>query len=69
MIYYSRRAGKCKVGARTSTCCAHVATGIYAAGLLAHNPGAFKSSWREYNYVDAGKSQALNADILAGLFS
>merc|ERR1712025_444475 len=26
--------GKCKAGARTATCCAHVATAIYACGLL-----------------------------------
>ena len=63
--------GKCKSGARTSGCCAHVATAAYVCGVLAHHPGLFKSTWREINYVDAGTGQIEEhtASLFTGLAS
>ena len=63
--------GKCKSGARTSSCCSHVATAAYICGLLSHNPAVYHSTWREINYVDAGagQSEAHTADLFAGLAS
>ena len=61
--------GKCKVGARTCGCCAHVATAAYICGLLAHNHGLFRTTWRNINYLDsgAGRAPAHTTDILTGL--
>ena len=64
-----RMPGKCKTGARTCSCCAHVATGVYICGVLAHNPALFRTKWREINYVDAGRAPAYTTDILTGLAS
>ena len=66
-----RSVGKCKSGARTAGCCAHVATAAYICGVLAHTPGVFKSTWREVNYIDAGANQteAHTADLLSGLLA
>ena len=63
--------GKCKSGARTCGCCAHVATAAYICGVLAHNPGLFRSTWREINFVDAGSGQTEEhtADLFTGLSS
>ena len=61
--------GKCKTGARTSSCCAHVAAAVYICGVLAHNPGLFRTKWRNINYVDAGRPTAYTTDILTGLAS
>ena len=66
---YFRVEGKCKAGARTATCCAHVAATIYASGFLAYNPQAWQTRWREFNFVDAGANPAYNADILNGCFT
>ena len=64
-----RMPGKCRVGARTSSCCAHVATAAYICGIIAHNPGLFRTTWRNINYLDAGagRAPAHTTDILAGL--
>ena len=61
--------GKCKVGARTCSCCAHVATAAYICGVLAHNPALFRTTWRDINYLDAaaGRAPAHTTDILNGL--
>ena len=59
-----RDAGRCVVGARTATCCAHVCAALYAAGLIAHNPAAFISSWRRLHILDTGKFAAYTTDIL-----
>ena len=69
MKHCFRVAGKCKTGARTSSSCAHVATAVYALGLLAHDPAAWRTAWREYNYIDTGRPQAQAQDLLRGLFS
>ena len=63
--------GKCKTGARTCGCCAHVSTAVYICGVLSHNPGLFKTRWRNINYVDADtrRAPAHTTDILAGLAS
>ena len=61
--------GRCKVGARTSSSCAHTAAGVYICGLLAHNPALFKSTWRELNYIDAARDQLYTTDVLSGLCS
>ena len=61
--------GKCKTGARTCSCCSHVATAVYVCGVLSHNPALFKTRWRDINYVDAGRTPAHTTDILAGLAS
>jgi hypothetical protein len=64
-----RMPGKCKVGARTCSCCAHVATAVYICGVLAHNHGLFRTKWRNINYLDAGagRAPAHTTDILTGL--
>ena len=67
-LFY-RVPGRCKAGARTATCCAHVATTLYACGLLAHTPWVWESRWREYNIVDSGDNAAYTADILNNCLS
>ena len=63
-----RTPGKCKTGARTCSCCAHVATAAYICGVLAHSPALFRTRWRNINYLDAGSAfPAHTTDILAGL--
>ena len=68
-----RTLAKCKVGARLVGTCAHVATALYLCGLLAHNPAAFKSTWRELNYIDSGTGRsrppAYSLDMLIGHIS
>ena len=61
--------GKCKTGARTCSCCAHVSTAVYICGVLAHNHGLFRTKWRNINYLDAGagRAPAHTTDILTGL--
>ena len=44
----------CVPGARTVSCCAHVATAIGAAGIEAYTPGIFRNSFRQINYLDPG---------------
>ena len=61
--------GKCKSGARTSSCCAHVMAALYAAGFLAHNPGAWNSAWAEYNLLDTANPAGYTTDILTGLYT
>ena len=61
--------GKCKTGARTSSCCAHVCATIYACGILAHNPQAWHSTWHEYNVLDTRQPNGYTTDMLAGLYS
>ena len=61
--------GKCKVGARTASPCAHVAAGVYICGVLGHNPGLFKTTWRQINYVDAAQDLSHTNDVLSGLVS
>ena len=66
-----RMQGKCKSGARTCSCCSHIATASYICGVLAHNPGIFTTRWREINYIDAGSVQdpVHSFDLFAGLAS
>ena len=66
-----RLQSKCKSGARTVSCCAHVATAAYILGVLAHDPQQYKSTWRDINYIDAGpiQTEAHSADLLFGLVS
>ena len=63
--------GKCKTGARTCSCCAHVGTAVYICGVIGHSPALFKSKWRNINYIDAstGRAAAHTTDLLAGLAS
>ena len=64
-----RTPGNCIVGARTSTCCAHVAAALYVAGILAHNPAGFVSSWRKLHLLDTGMFPAYTTDILRNTIS
>ena len=66
---YSRVPGKCKVGARTSTCCAHVMATLYACSYLAYNPGVWRTAWRDYNIVDAGGPVPYTTDLLTGVYN
>ena len=54
-------------GARTATCCSHVATVLYALGLLAWVPDAHRSRHLRYHYVDKANPDAMNHELLAGL--
>ena len=63
-----QRVGKCRVGARTATCCSHVATILYSLGILSHMPDAFRTRHLRYNYYDKANPQAMNQDLLAALF-
>jgi hypothetical protein len=64
-----RDANRCIVGARSATCCAHVCAAVYAAGVLAHNPAAFISSWRKLHILDTAKIPAYTTDILRNTIS
>ena len=67
---YFRGQGMCKAGARTATCCSHVAAILFAAGILAYNPGVWKSRWRNFNIIDTAKPRAYTTDVLSqGMFS
>ena len=64
-----RLVGRCKAGARTVFCCAHVATGVAAAGVWSHNPGLFRTSWRLINNLDSAMETGHARDVIAGLFT
>ena len=63
-------AGRCRIGARVSTPCAHVITGIYAAGVVAHQPQLFRSTWRSHHYLDCAVNRPMSwsTDMVTGLF-
>ena len=60
-----RNLSGCKVGARTATCCAHVATAVCAAGIIAYNP-VYSNPNKRLAYLDPGTTlpSAYTRDIL-----
>ena len=61
-----RNQSGCKVGARTATCCSHVATAVCAAGILAYNP-VYNNPNKRLAYLDPGTAlpMAYTREVLA----
>ena len=64
-----RENGKCRVGARTATCCSHVAAILYVLGILSWAPAHFRSRHFGYCYFDKASPDAMNHDLLDGLLN
>ena len=67
--YFFRENGKCRVGARTATCCSHCAAILYVLGIISWAPAIFKSRHLRYHYFDKANPDAMNRDLVAGLLN